>query len=215
MIDGAKDNTLEVVGSFSKEKENLRWIDRKENRGKGYTVREGMLAARGHIRLFTDADNSTDIAHFDKMMPLFERGYDVVVCSRDAKDAEGACQAVPQPYYKRLLGRVGNLFVQAVAVPGIWDTQCGFKAFTKSAAEAIFSMSRIDRWGFDIEALALARRFGFKIGIVPAYWVNDTESNVRLVSYLGVVFDTVKVRWNVIIGVYGKKGRIPVGTDSV
>lgn len=205
VIDGARDNTAQAVKSFVAGKSGIRWIDRKENKGKGYTVREGMLSSRGHIRLFTDADNSTDISHFDKMKPLFDAGADVVICSREPKDAPGATQAVSQSFFKRLLGDMGNLFIQVVAVRGIWDTQCGFKAFEQRAAEKIFSVSRIDRWGFDIEALALARRFGFKINIVPARWVNDASSHVKLSGYIGVLLETVKIRWGIITGAYDKQ----------
>lgn len=195
VIDGARDKTADTVRGFQSEIPNVRIIDRKENRGKGYTVREGMLAAIGEIRLFTDADNSTDIAHFDKMKPLFEQGHDIVICSRDKKDVEGATQAVPQSFLKRQLGNTGNLFIQLFAVRGIWDTQCGFKAFRAEAAERIFSVAKIDRWGFDIEALALARKFNYKIGIVPAYWINDPKSHVKLSGYLQVLWETMKIWW--------------------
>jgi dolichyl-phosphate beta-glucosyltransferase len=202
VLDGPSDTTAVVLKNLSSEISNLKVIDRKKNRGKGYTVREGMLAAGGRIRLFADADNSTDIEHFDKMRPLFDKGYDVVICSRDPKDAAGATQAVPQKWHKRLLGNMGNLFIQLMAVRGIWDTQCGFKAFRDRAAETIFSQARIDRWGFDIEALALARKMGYKIGIVPAYWVNDPKSHVKLSGYLQVLWETVKVRRNLLTGKY-------------
>ncbi|HFQ94011.1 MAG TPA: glycosyltransferase, partial [Anaerolineae bacterium] len=122
VLDGVTDNTLGIVEEFAADKKGVRWIDRQENMGKGYTVRQGMLAARGQIRLFTDADNSTDMSHFDKMKPLFDQGADVVIASRDHKDAPDAEQALPQPLIKRLLGNAGNLVVQVVAVPGIWDT---------------------------------------------------------------------------------------------
>lgn len=202
VIDGASDNTAEIVRKIMATKSNVRIIDRKENRGKGYTVREGMLAASGAIRLFMDADNSTDISHFDKMKSLFDGGCDVVIASRDSKDAGGATQAIAQPLLKRMLGNMGNLFIQIVAVRGIWDTQCGFKAFSATAAQKIFKVSRIDRWGFDIEALALARHFGFKVGIIPAHWINDAQSHVTLGGYIGVIFETIKVRANLIFGRY-------------
>ncbi|MEK7150679.1 MAG: dolichyl-phosphate beta-glucosyltransferase [Patescibacteria group bacterium] len=205
VLDGVTDGTGGKIAEFSKDKSGVRVIDRKQNKGKGYTVREGMLASRGSIRLFTDADNSTDISHFDKMKPIFDEGGDVVIASRDPKDVAGATQAVPQPVFKRMLGNMGNLFIQIVAVRGIWDTQCGFKAFTREASEKIFSVSRIDRWGFDIEALALARRFKYSIRIIPAHWINDTESHVKLSGYIGVLLETVKIRLNIIFGAYGKK----------
>ncbi|MCI0398521.1 MAG: glycosyltransferase family 2 protein [Chloroflexi bacterium] len=202
VLDGVKDDTLGVVQAFGAGKEHLRWIDRQENRGKGYTIREGMLAARGDIRLFTDADNSTDMAHFDKMKPLFERGANVVICSRDKKDAADARQAVPQPLLKRLLGDLGNLFIQVVAVPGIWDTQCGFKAFRAAAAEKIFSLSRIERFGFDFETLALARRLGYRIEVVGAYWVDEPNTHVTSRDYVNSFVEAMQVRWNLLRGVY-------------
>jgi dolichyl-phosphate beta-glucosyltransferase len=160
------------------------------------------LAAKGEIRLFTDADNSTDMSHFDKMKPYFKNGASVVICSRDGKDAEGATQAIPQPFLKRFLGNLGNIFVQLVAVPGIWDTQCGFKAFRASAAEKIFSISRIERWGFDMEALALARRFGYKIEVVGANWVDEPNTHVTRLDYIRSLMEAVKVRWHLITGGY-------------
>jgi glycosyltransferase involved in cell wall biosynthesis len=201
-VDGARDETVPRIREFAAGKAGVSYIDRRENRGKGFTVREGMLRATGRVRLFTDADNSTDISHFDKMKPLFDAGYDVVIGSRDSKDAPGARQAVPQPLFKRILGNGANLIIQAMAVPGVWDTQCGFKAFTGAAAERIFSISRIDGWGFDMEALALARRFGLKLGIVPVCWIDDAETHVKLSNYAGAFLDAVKVRWGLMTGRY-------------
>lgn len=202
IIDGSTDSTRNVVGALGQGMPELKLIDRANNRGKGFTVKEGMLAARGQIRLFTDADNSTDIAHFDRMKPLFDQGYDIVIASRNAMDAPGALQVVSQAWYKRAIGRLGNRIVQLAAVPGIWDTQCGFKAFRAEAAERIFSQTTIDRWGFDIEVLALAQRLGYQIGIVPARWLNDDRSHVKLADYLHVLGDTFAVRRNLLTGKY-------------
>jgi glycosyltransferase involved in cell wall biosynthesis len=201
-LDGPTDATLDVARRLSQEINGLTIIDRRSNRGKGYTVREGMLAARGQIRLFTDADNSTDIAHFDKMMPLFEHGCDVVIASRNQVDAPGAAQVVSQAWYKRAIGKIGNRIVQMTTVQGIWDTQCGFKAFRAEAAERIFSQTTVDRWGFDIEVLALAQRLKYKIGIIPARWLNDDRSHVRTADYLHVLGDTLAVRRNLLTGKY-------------
>ena len=203
--DGSKDKTVEKAEKLKGEILYLSVIGGKENRGKGYAVKEGMLAARGRIRLFTDADNSTDIFHFELMRPFFDKGYEVVICSRDKRDAAGARQSVPQSRFKRLLGNLGNLFIQLAAVRGIWDTQCGFKAFRDFAAEEIFSRQRINRWGFDIEVLALARALGYKIGIVPADWKNDPKSHVKMSSYFQVLWETVKIRWYLISGKYNLK----------
>lgn len=201
-LDGPEDDTLAKVKGFAATRKNIRWIDRRDNRGKGYTVREGMLAAAGQVRLFTDADNSTDMQHFDYMLPLFEKGGDVVICSRDEKDVQGAGQAVPQPFFKRLLGNAGNLFIQFVAVPGIWDTQCGFKAFSAEAARKIFSVARIDGWGFDIEALALARKFACQIDIIPARWIDHADTHVRIWNYGTTLLETVQVRYYLLTGAY-------------
>ena len=202
VLDGPTDDTIGVVARFAEGKQGIRWLDRKQNRGKGYTVREGMLAARGEIRLFTDADNSTDITHFDKMKPLFDAGAPIVICSRDGKDAAGARQAVPQSGFKRFLGNSGNLVIQLLAVPGIWDTQCGFKAFRKRPAEEIFTIARIDGFGFDIEALALARHFGYPVKIVAAYWVNQEGSHVKFTDYLWSFKEAFEVRWHLLLGTY-------------
>jgi len=187
---------------MASEIEHLKILDREVNRGKGFTVKEGMLAAIGRIRLFCDADNSTDIAHFDKMIPLFKEGYDIVIASRHSKDVAGAHQAVSQARYKRIIGQVGNRIIQSVAVPGIWDTQCGFKAFRDDAAEKIFSVGVIEGWGFDIETLALARALPYKVAIIPAYWINKPGSHVGISSYVEVLLDTVRIRRGLSRGEY-------------
>ncbi len=193
VLDGPTDNTRDVLQGMTSEIKNLKIVDRAINRGKGYTVKEGMLKSQGQVRLFSDADNSTDISHLDRMLPLFDQGCDLVICSRHPRDVLGARQAVPQAWYKRFMGGGGNLFVQLLAVRGFWDTQCGFKAFRDHAAKEIFSWTVIDGWGFDIEVLALARALNYKIGIVPAYWINNPKSHVGLSSYFQVLLETVKI----------------------
>jgi dolichyl-phosphate beta-glucosyltransferase len=202
VLDGPSDATRAVAGEMGRKWKDLRVLDRAVNRGKGYTVREGMLKASGQIRLFTDADNSTDIAHFEKVQPLFDQGYDLVIASRNAKDTAGAQQVVPQAAYKRFIGQIGNRIVRKVAVPGIWDTQCGFKAFRAEVAERIFRQTTIERWGFDIEVLALAQALKYRIGIIPAHWINDERSHVRSMDYLRVLADTFAVRRNFLSGKY-------------
>jgi len=106
---------------------------------------------------------------------------------------------VPVP---RLLGNLGNLFIQTVLLPGIWDTQCGFKAFREEAVEEIFPMLTIDRWGFDIEILSLARAQGYRIKEVPVVWVNDPHSHVKPTAYLQVLWETITIRWRLYRGRY-------------
>lgn len=202
VLDGSTDRTAEIVRHSTRAMPTLRIIERAENRGKGFTVKEGMLAANGRIRLFTDADNSTDIAHFDQMKPLFDQGHDVVIASRNGRDVNGAEQVVSQVWYKRAIGRLGNRIVQRLAVPDIWDTQCGFKAFSASAVQRIFPQLTIERWGFDIEVLALARALNLRIGMIPAHWINDDRSHVGVLDYLKVLADTLTVRSNLRAGKY-------------
>ncbi len=202
--DGSPDNTSGIVRKFSELIKNLRLIDNEKNHGKGWVVKQGMLEAKGEIRLFMDADNATTIEHFEKMIPLFNEGHQIVIGSRDKKDAKEAKQAVPQSFLKRQLGNLGNLLIQLVAVPGIWDTQCGFKAFSQKATEDIFSRLKIDRWGFDIESLALARKLGYKIGIIPVNWINSPDSRVNLKGYLNTFKELFKIKWNLIRGKYDK-----------
>lgn len=200
--DGSKDRTAEVVREMMPEIKNLRLIDNKENHGKGYVVRQGMLEAKGDYRLFTDADNSTSIDHVEKMWLLLEKNYDVVIGTRDSRDDKEAKQAVPQPAWKRFLGDIGNIGIQVLVVWGIWDTQCGFKAFSKKAAEDIFKRCKINRWAFDVEALALARKLGYKIGIVPIYWINSPESKVKLKGYIRFFKELLRIKWNLITKKY-------------
>ena len=202
VLDGPTDDTRDVALSLTAQIENLKVVERSVNRGKGYTVRQGMLLATGKVLLFADADNSTDIEHFEKMKPLFDQGYDLVIASRNPRDAQGAQQVVAQAWYKRFIGQLGNRWVQWLAVPGIWDTQCGFKAFRREVAERIFTQATIDGWAFDIEALALARAMQYKIGIIAAHWTNDERSHVRWFDYFRVLRDTLKVRRNLLTQKY-------------
>jgi len=173
IIDGATDDTFNVATSYKDSFEGkLKVINNPKNHGKGFVVRQGMLEALGKYRVFTDADNSTDIHYLERMIAKFNDGFDVVISTRDKKDAPGAGQEIPQVWYKRQMGNASNLLVQIFVVPGIWDTQNGFKGFSKKAAEDIFSRARINRWGFDFEALAIARFLKYRIGIIPIVWRN-------------------------------------------
>lgn len=200
--DGSTDNTAEVVQKMSETIPRLILIDNAKNQGKGGVVRDGMLAAKGKYRIFTDADNSTSIDQFENMLPFFKEGYEVVIGSRAVK---GAKLSPPQPFYRQLLGRMSNIIIQIVNVPGIWDTQCGFKCFTAEAAERIFKKTRVNGWGFDIEALALARAMGYRVKEMPVTWVNDAASHVKMSAYLKVFVENVKIRYWLMTGAYGLK----------
>lgn len=200
--DGSKDNTAQVVRDLSSQIENLRLIDNKENNGKGYVVKQGMLAAKGEYRLFTDADNSTSIDHIERMWPEFKKGHDVVIGSRDI---EGAKLAVPQPFWRIMIGNTFNLMVQLMC--GLWgipDTQCGFKGFSEKAAVDIFSRTRVSRFAFDPEILVIAKKMDYKIKEVPVTWVNDKRSSVKFKSMMKMLLDLFEIRLNMIKGLYEK-----------
>lgn len=185
------DATGEIAQRFSHLIKNLR-VMRCVGLGKGYAVKLGMLASKGEIRLFTDADNSTSVDQFNKMIPYFKEGYDVVIASRDVPGA----QMIPaQPWYKGLAGDFGNLIIQALLLRGMWDTQCGFKAFTEEAALKIFPLMKVGRWAFDVEVLVLAKKMGYKIKEVPAIWVNDPFSKVKASSYIQFFWEVLKIKW--------------------
>lgn len=197
----SRDHTKEIVERLMREIPSLS-IRNLENKGKGWAVKEAMRSAHGGIRLFSDADNSTAPEYFDAMIPLFAEGYDVVISSRDPKDAKGASRDVKEPWYREILGNMGNLVIQIFGVWGIWDTQNGFKAVTAKVAEDIFSKSRMRGFSFDIEMLALARRGRYRIGIIPIRWKFDPDSKVTLAAYLRVFLDVFRIRWNIIANKY-------------
>jgi len=201
--DGSKDKTTEIVENLKSQIANLKLIDRKENRGKGYSVKEGMLNAQGEYRIFMDADNSTSIDQIEKMWPWFEKGFDIVIGSRDIK---GAVLDPPQPFIRRFVGEVFKFVRMLICdLYTLHDTQCGFKCFTKRSAEAIFPKTRIERFAFDVEILLIAKKLGFKIKEIPVYWKNDLESKVKLKSALKMGLDLFKIRWYQLKGLYGKK----------
>lgn len=197
--DGSKDKTGDVVRAASIHNPTIKLLQYGHNRGKGYAVRYGMTHAHGQFRLFMDADNSTTIDHFDKFYPIFQAGFDIVIGSRDV---EGANIAEHQPWWKEKLGDLGNLWIQFWAVPGIKDTQAGFKVFTAKATNVVFPKLTIDRWGFDVEALAVARHHNFKISEQPIRWVNDPNSKVSTKAYVEVLKEVVQVGLNLWRGKY-------------
>jgi len=204
--DGSPDKTVEVVKSYQDKIANLRLIDNKENHGKGYGIRQGLLEARGELRLFLDADGSTSITHLDKFLPEFEKGFDVVIGSRDI---EGAYIQIHQAKWKEVFGDAGNWAIRIVL--GLWpypDTQCGFKMLSAKAAEAVASRMVIDRFGFDFELMVLAKKLGFKIKQIPVRWMNEEGSTVKLTGpngYFQVLRDLFKTKWRLITGKYDIK----------
>jgi dolichyl-phosphate beta-glucosyltransferase len=197
--DGSKDDTANVVKEQETKIKNLRLVDNVENHGKGYVVKQGMLEASGDVRLFMDADNSTTVDQVLPFLPYFDQGHDIVVGSRRIK---GANIAVKQGIFRDFLGGVFRFIVHTLAPVGVTDTQCGFKAFSGKAAQAVFPKQTIFRWAFDVEILTIARKQGLKIKELPITWVNDGDSHVKLSGMVNMLLEVVEVRLNIWSGKY-------------
>jgi dolichyl-phosphate beta-glucosyltransferase len=199
--DGSRDGTCAVVERAMAAIPNLRLVRQTPNRGKGAAVRLGMLEARGQIRVMSDADGSMSPDQLPRLLaPIIAGTADIAIGSRYA---EGARTDVKQPFYRVLWSRLANRVIQRSLVPGVRDTQCGFKAFTAEAARALFSLGRIDGWAFDLEILALARRMGFSIAEVGVEWTDDRRSRVNPLKDLWkVVREAMTIRKNLRRGVY-------------
>lgn len=191
--DGSKDRTIEVArAAFTSP--NSRVVSNPRNMGKGATIRNGMLNhATGRYRLFTDADNSTPIEEVGKLIRRMRGGgCDIAIGSRALKDSQ---VEVHQPFYREMMGRVFNVLVQLIVLPGIRDTQCGFKLFTQEAAEYVFKRQTRDGFSFDVEILYLAYRAGYKIREVPVRWINSPASRVSPIKDSIEMFaDLVRIR---------------------
>ena len=195
---GSQDATSAVVQQASIRFSALRLL-RTDGRGKGRAVRSGVLAATGAVVIFADADLSWEVDDLSRFLGLVDDRTPIVIGSREGAGA----RRLGEPMYRHLMGRVFNRVVQALAVPGVEDTQCGFKAFRADAARAVFSRQRIDGFGFDVELLYLARRLGFGIRVVPLHWEHKQNSRVAPVrDTLLMLADVLGVRLNASRGIY-------------
>ncbi|HVU50500.1 MAG TPA: dolichyl-phosphate beta-glucosyltransferase [Polyangia bacterium] len=202
--DGSRDGTAAVVEAAMLAIPNLSLVRQSPNQGKGAAVRRGMLAARGQIRVMWDADSSMPPEELPRLLaPLVEGRARIAIASRYVAGA----RTVRQPAYRVLWGRLCNKVVRRWLVPGVVDTQCGFKAFTADAARALFSRATIDGWAFDLEILALARRREISIEEVGVEWKDDGRSRVNpLVDMWKVIREALVIRRNLARGVYGTTG---------
>jgi dolichyl-phosphate beta-glucosyltransferase len=199
--DGSKDDTCGVVERAMREIPVLRLVRQPQNRGKGAAVRAGMLAARGQIRVMCDADCSMPPEQLPRLLaPLIACRAEIAIGSRYA---EGARTDVKQPLYRVLWSRLCNKVIQRSLVPGVRDTQCGFKAFTAEAARDLFKRARIDGWAFDLEILALAKRRGYTVQEVGVEWLDDRRSRINpLKDMWKVIREALLIRRNLRKGVY-------------
>jgi dolichyl-phosphate beta-glucosyltransferase len=198
---GSTDKTVQFVKDSAAQIRGLKLIEGSSKRGKGFAVKKGMLASQGDFRIFIDADNSTSLDQIEKMWPEFEKGCDIAIGSRDVK---GAVLDPPQPWLRdMILGEGFKLYRKLII--GLWriqDTQCGFKCFTKKAAEEIFPKCRIEDFAFDPEILVIAEKRGYRIKEIPVHWKNDLESKVNFKSILNMALDLIRIKLNSIKGIY-------------
>jgi glycosyltransferase involved in cell wall biosynthesis len=198
--DGSRDNTVEIVRQYAAANSRLRLLENPGNRGKGYSVRNGMLHARGEVLLFSDADLSSPIEEAAKLFEAVAGGADVAIGSRWLRSD---LQTQRQPLYRQLFGRIFNLMLRITLGLTFKDTQCGFKAFTRNAARTIFPLQTIERWGFDPELLYLAKKFGFKIDEVPVAWAHSEGTRINpLRDGIRMFGEMLKIRWNAMTGRY-------------
>jgi len=201
--DGSTDDTAEIVRSYAVSQPALRLIENPGNRGKGYSVRNGMLHSHGDLVLFSDADLSSPIEESLKLFAAIEAGADVAIGSRWIRTE---LQIQRQPLHRQLFGRLFNLALRLALGLHFKDTQCGFKAFTRKAAHTIFPLQHIERWGFDPEVLFLARRFGFSIQEVAVRWAHREGTRINpLRDGIRMLGELLRVRWYSVTGKYDAK----------
>jgi len=174
--DGSSDGTAALVLGMKKRVKGLGLLSLGANHGKGAAVKAGVLAAKAPRILFTDADLSTPIEDLAVLEAALDRGFDLAVGSRALDRTQ---VSVHQPFYREAGGRLFNMLAQGLSVPGIQDTQCGFKLFTAELGKRVFRMQQVPRFGFDVELLFLARKAGYRVAEVPVHWVNSPETKVR------------------------------------
>jgi len=198
--DGSRDDTPEIVRAYSREHPQIQLIQNPGNRGKGFSVRNGMLHARGDICLFTDADLSSPISEAEKLFDSIRHGADIAIGSRWLR---AELQTERQPLYRQAFGRIFNLLLRIVLGLHFVDTQCGFKAFRREAAQRIFPLQKIERWGFDPEILFLARRLGLRVVEVPVIWAHSEGTRLHpFRDGLRMFGDVIRIRWNSLTGAY-------------
>jgi glycosyltransferase involved in cell wall biosynthesis len=200
--DGSRDDTVEIVKGYAQRHSAVRLVQNPGNRGKGYSVRNGMLQAQGEFLLFTDADLSSPIEEASKLFAALTAGADVAIGSRWLRSE---LQTERQPFYRQLFSRVFNLLLRLALGLSFKDTQCGFKAFRARAAQALFARQKIEGWGFDPELLFLARKLCLVTREIPVQWAHAEGTKM---SYfrdgIGMAWDALRIRWYAATGQYGR-----------
>jgi len=198
--DGSRDNTSEIVRAFAAKDSAVRLLENPGNRGKGYSVRNGILSARGDVVVFSDADLSSPIEEMPKLLQALAAGADIAIGSRWLR---AELQTRRQSLHRQAFGRLFNLFLRIILGLRFKDTQCGFKAFTRRAAQTILPLQRIERWGFDPEILFLARKFGFRVEEVPVQWGHSGGTRLHpLIDGARMFQEMLRIRWYHLTGKY-------------
>jgi glycosyltransferase involved in cell wall biosynthesis len=198
--DGSRDQTPDLVRERTRQHPNLRLLENPGNRGKGYSVRNGMLDANGEVLLFSDADLSSPVEEAVKLFAAIESGADIAIGSRWL---QSELQGHRQSLLRQIYGRIFNLLLRIFLGLGFKDTQCGFKAFTRSAVRDIFPLQRIERWGFDPELLFLARKSGLNVKEVAVVWSHAEGTRISpLRDGMRMFLEVLQIRWNALTGKY-------------
>jgi glycosyltransferase involved in cell wall biosynthesis len=209
--DGSRDHTAELVRGFAKKDPMLRLVENPDNRGKGFSVRNGMLNARGEVIVFSDADLSSPIEEMPKLLAALGAGADIAIGSRWLR---AELQTQRQSLHRQVFGRVFNLLLKIILGLRFKDTQCGFKAFTRQATQTILPLQRIERWGFDPEILFLAGKFGFRVEEVPVLWGHSGDTRIHpLLDGARMFQEMVRIRWYDLTGKYDS--RVAVRAQAV
>ncbi|MDO9086429.1 MAG: glycosyltransferase family 2 protein [Anaerolineaceae bacterium] len=198
---GSHDRTLEIAQSFQDKMPSLRVIQEQQS-GKGLAVRSGMMAAQGQYRIFCDADFSMPVTEISKFIPKTGEKYDIAIASRELPDSK----RVDEPEFRHLIGRVFNSLVRYTLLPGLQDTQCGFKAFRGDVADHLFRMQTLTGWSFDAELLFIAQRLGYNIIEVPITWYYKPGTRLHIVKdSIKMASDLFTIRRNANQGMYDQK----------
>jgi dolichyl-phosphate beta-glucosyltransferase len=205
--DGSSDDTADVVRRCAATRPGVRLLQNPGNRGKGYSVRHGMLEAQGEVLLFSDADLSSPIAEAEKLFAAIAAGADIAIGSRWLKTE---LQLRRQPLHRQIYGRIFNLALRLILGIQFKDTQCGFKAFTRRAAQTLFPLQRIERWGFDPELLYLAKRLQLQVEEVPVAWAHREGTRINPLRDGMLMFgEMLQIRWNGLRGEYRVPATLP------
>ena len=201
--DGSRDSTAEVVRAFAAHAPEVRLVENPGNRGKGYSVRNGILQARGQVVMFTDSDLSAPIDEAPRLFAAIRAGADIAIGSRWLETDR---QTIRQPFYRQFFGRCFNAVTRLVMGLHFADTQCGFKAFTRAAAQTVFQLQTIERWGFDPEILFIALKRGLRVVEVPVSWAHDERTRMSyLKDGLTMLEEIARIRWNALTGRYNRQ----------